>query len=586
MKLTSIEIEGMHKVDHLIYDFENVNYITGPNGAGKSTVLQAIQLALLGYIPGYPKTKEGILKHANGDVLRVEATLDDNGSERKISRRYTRKGAVEISPGADELSARLLADEGLPIFNFAEFKGMTANKLKEWFINYLPSGSSTINWEDTLIDALGERINILDNELLDDVLADIPEESDSVDDVKALNANIKASQSFYKGQLTSLQGTAQSLVHYDDCEITDPTEVIQEINDLNHKKSVIQSQLAAKQRYDTLMQSKSQLTKPDTDMTIPELDKAKLDLQSRIDADNAKLQNIMSEISVIRATLGKDNTAGLTSCPYTGKECKDLADIQSERQSQEAEAKSKIAELDAQAQSIHNAITANKSLQINIDFMHRSLLTYESQLAMIDKELEGLSPIEPSENILDVDAEIFKKQELYSKILANQKYAELQGKVDSDKSAIENKIEVLKVWDKLTGANGLQTEMMNKPFEDLAAKITDYINLVFRGQSLTAAFNLEAKANSFSFGIVKGSEYIDYDYLSSGEKCLYTLALMMCILDESQSDLKLIMIDDMLDHLDDDNAESLFKMLSDKTDIQFILAGVKSCSIDTICMEV
>jgi ATPase involved in DNA repair len=58
MKLSSIRIQGMHNVVDKTYKLNNMNYFVGPNGAGKSTIMQAIQLALLGYIPGTDKRNQ------------------------------------------------------------------------------------------------------------------------------------------------------------------------------------------------------------------------------------------------------------------------------------------------------------------------------------------------------------------------------------------------------------------------------------------------------------------------------------------------------------------------------------------------
>ena len=61
MQIKSVEIKGMRNVVHKTYEFDDVTYLVGPNGAGKSTVLNAIQLALLGYIPGTEKRNSSIM---------------------------------------------------------------------------------------------------------------------------------------------------------------------------------------------------------------------------------------------------------------------------------------------------------------------------------------------------------------------------------------------------------------------------------------------------------------------------------------------------------------------------------------------
>ena len=126
---------------------------------------------------------------------------------------------------------------------------------------------------------------------------------------------------------------------------------------------------------------------------------------------------------------------------------------------------------------------------------------------------------------------------------------------------------------------------MNKPFEDLATEMSSYLSQMFN-KPITAKFNLISKANSFSFGLESDGKYIEFDYLSSGERCLFTLALIMCIFNKSESQIRTILIDDILDHLDSANADYLFGALKGVTDIQFILAGVKECSDSSICKSV
>ena len=123
-------------------------------------------------------------------------------------------------------------------------------------------------------------------------------------------------------------------------------------------------------------------------------------------------------------------------------------------------------------------------------------------------------------------------------------------------------------------------------FRDRVGTDSIEYSLVSRKEDVSAKFNLEAKANSFSFGLIRYDRYIEFDYLSSGEQCLYTLAMMMCITEKSSSRLNLILVDDLLDHLDKTNAETLFESLSKVEGIQFILAGVQECRIGEICIQI
>ena len=214
-----------------------------------------------------------------------------------------------------------------------------------------------------------------------------------------------------------------------------------------------------------------------------------------------------------------------------------------------------------------------------------SLKSKYQLVAGLEAQIVDIGPAPLNPNIAELRAEADNIQQQLIKLAANKRYDELSEQVTKDKFELENELEILKIWIKLTDANGLQSTMMNKPFEDLASDMSNYLSSMF-GSEVTASFNLVSKANSFSFGLVRNGQYIEFDYLSSGEKCLFTLALILCILDRSQTQLRTIVIDDILDHLDGNNAEYLFDTLKKVDSVQFILAGVKECKDEGICFAV
>jgi hypothetical protein len=162
-------------------------------------------------------------------------------------------------------------------------------------------------------------------------------------------------------------------------------------------------------------------------------------------------------------------------------------------------------------------------------------------------------------------------------VKSNQQYEALKDKIFVDIAFAEQMLEAYKLWDKMSGVNGIQSAIMQAPFEKFGKCITKYLQLFF-DEPIGAMFNVGEKANSFSFGIIRDSKYIEYDLLSSGEKCLYTLALLIAIIENSDSKIKLIMVDDLLDHLDDKRIDDCFETLYNCTEIQTIIAGVKPCN--------
>lgn len=651
MKVKSVTITGMHKVDKKTYTFnDDITYFIGENGSGKSTILEATQLGLLGYIPGYAKTNESIMKHASGPVMSVEVELEDGI---KIVRTWTRSGSSvkstsDITGYSGDL-IDLMGQVDLPVFDFNEFRSMTSNKLKDWFISFLPSSNDGIDFKKELKEAMGSRAIPYDY-LVEETDKWIQENhiENSVELVRELNKKFKEDQSFVKGQIANLEGTVKSLIKYDDATDLDESQLNIDIQNLSSLKTqliqyqasvdvynrtkqeieVLKNQLPADNisndpRVEPLKQQIEQLTMQnevlkadyaDLQSQINDLDRAK----SKLESEKLELFQSKTKLEVEKYDLTtKKNhlldSANNASCPLTKEPCPTAANLSNKAQEEAADLDRKINELQLKLDEFNATLTSydaetneiTSKVKFKTDEMKecdqskclendRKIMQLQAQLGAIDSDYNRFAAMEvqlsqsevsncPTEKSLsEIDEEIKVLQNNLIKVKANQRYAELSDKVTADKFKFENELEVYKSWAKLTDANGLQTTLMNKPFEMLAEEMSTYLSQMFN-RPTTAKFNLISKANSFSFGLEQAGQYIEFDYLSSGERCLFTLALILCILNKSQSQIRTILIDDILDHLDSENADYLFNALKSIKDVQFILAGVKECKEESIC---
>lgn len=599
MKLKSIEIRNMHQIaTSKKYNLNDITYFTGPNGIGKSTVLQAIQLALLGYIPGYDKTNAGILKHSNdGTSLAVTAELENDGNTYVIIREWKKSGssvksATQTSPADFDVKS-ILGNIELPVFNFNEFRGMTANKLKEWFINFLPKEQFSIDWKEYLTAELGARSALLSDELLESTLTYIQDDLGSksgVDLVKSLNEWFKNQQSFEKSTVSRLQDTINSLIYYQDVESVDEEAVRAQIVSLRDQRDALIRYDAQQKSVQDIKDQLAHIELP-ADSFVDDPDIKQLEAQvAHIDEEIADVSKKHNEADTKYKSLSAQLIRfNITSdiCPYTKSRC--------------AEISAKITEMNAEKQKVTDAMTAMTSelseyvsqlrkLQLDRHSCEHNIdsITERYRLAdMLKKSLPtDLLECPTSKSVADLDTELSELQSQISKIEANKQFKQLNETITKDKYRAENNLEVLKIWINSTGANGLQTYMMEKPFETLAADLSSYLSKMY-GKDVVGKFNLEEKANSFSFGMTsyKSGSFVEFDLLSSGEKCLFTIALIMCLINRSDSTLKLLLADDILDHLDDENADRVFSGLTSEG-IQFVMAGVKTCKNTDVCIEI
>lgn len=589
MKIRSIEITGMHKIGKKIYNFSDLTYLHGLNGAGKSTVLQAVQLALLGYIPGQGKTNEAIMRHSNGNTLEVLATLEDNDNTITIDRTWVRTkkgiiGSTEIVPEVDLTS--ILADVELPIFNFSEFVSLSANKQKDWFVSFLPKSSDIIDWEKELKEASK------DLKYSEDLLKTTLDRLKTLDcnditaALKSANDYIKSVLSFKKSELSRIQSTIDSLIVYDDFSCVESEE------ELSVRKSYIfdecsklQSELSKLAEYQSDKKELEALeSEEDVESMIKHLDSLSVEL-SRLSDDIKVLSECREKLESEKAEAAeelysiKSLSVGDGTCPYTKCKCETAENISAKFVKTLEEAESKHNKVSSDLSNLLTTIK-NKTAEYN-----QLVNSYSDIKFKVDRCIhlrKGLPEVIPSSSDLESSIQEFKNQMVdidnkLVKLRANNHYNSLIDKITKEKFIVEQDIEAVKAWIKLTDVNGLQTKFSTDSFESIKEGITTYLQVLFDNKNICADFNIVSKANSFSFGLLRDDKYIPFDLLSSGEKCVYTIALMSYISTMSKSPLSIILIDDILDHLDDSNIANLFNSLQKLSNIQYIFAGVKTC---------
>lgn len=605
MKIASLTIDNMHNIDHKTFTLRDLNYLFGKNGSGKSTVLNAIQLALLGYIPGTKQTKEAIFKHCSGNNMQVEVTFDDG---RKITRYWkrTNKGIVSGDNISDELNiSDIIKDIELPVFNFSKFISMTSNGLKDWFLSFLPSSKNSINWNEEIDKAISDNgINLTYTDFVDLCKKEADNAntncSDTLETIRSLNTKYKELLSYKKGELSRLDSTIQSIAYYEDVDETaDLNELQSELDSLNLKKSNLSYDISSVINNEGILQCIENMKKEyDIDFDryhdCPDDDEIIAGLRSSIEEYDTHMNDIKTEVDESKRDSYRLNEekksyesilSGEGICPYTKCNCEYISEYIDSLKEKVFDIESKLDTIDdtisEKIDQLNRYEDAKKIEQNTLDTRLNHYSEYNSYLNNLIRAIPipyPKSSIDMNEEIHDIDVKITEIQDNIIKIKSNLHFRSIQDKIVEDKFKCSEDIEVVKSLIDVTGVNGLQNEIMNSPFADLADNISFYLKSFFKDNDIKASFNLSTKSNSFSFGIIRNKVYLDYDILSSGEKCLYTLALLISLVKSSTSDIHLILIDDILDHLDDNKIDNLFKALYELDDIQILLAGVKPCN--------
>ena len=589
MKIDTITIQGMHKIDGCkTYILKDFIYLFGKNGAGKSTVMQAIQLAILGYIPGTDKTKTAIFSHANGNKLQVEVIFD-NGTG--IIRSWEKSGA-NIKADVQCLGSldleTLITDVELPIFDFSEFIGLSANKLKDWFVNFFPTNAYSVDWTTELRNAV-LCLGISEDKISEVVTHITDEYGTDINAVRKFNEECKTNISSKKGELARVQSTIQSLIHYDDCDPMLNADAIKA--DISATEIVVDGLKAKLTKYEQYEKAKAtiadveQIINDYTDINDnPKYIKVCADagnMQKSISIANNTIVRLQDDSAVLRSNINANqkiiDNQGL--CPITQKKCSEIQTM----------IDSLMVDVESDTKTLNFYSEKNKAMHIQLQNFQDELAAYMREKAIIegayqkyqavaglcDSSFDGVSKDSITKEIETKSVELATLRSKLVEVEANARYEALTDKLTAEKIQIELDLEMYKAWEKLTSINGLQTKLMNQPFANFSTKMTKYIQKFYGREDVFAGFCLVEKANSFSFGLNCDGKYIPYDLLSSGEKCMYMLSLILTINDESNSDLKLVLVDDLLDHLDAENIYNTFITLYNSTSSQIIIAGVQ-----------
>lgn len=586
-KIKSVSFTGLHNaISTKTYQLNSgLSYFYGSNGSGKSTVLQAIQLGLFGYIPGCNKTNSSILKHScNGNIdirLHIE---DEQSNPIFIHRKWVYKGksassTCEIVPEGLDIS-QLLGSCMLPIFHLSEFLGMSSNKLKEWFVSILPSDLFNIDWIHEITYRLSQcDTSISDMSIILDVIAEMPSTNASEQNAY-LHDSFKQILSGLKAEIKRCNSTIASLIYYDNIPSSlSSLEIQGRIGKLRQEYADI---VAAENTQLKIASNRAMLADYEKKLKAAELELTTLLGQSdtlteeQIDELIQQHETYQNQLYQLEYDLKNAiNVLGYQGkCPYCNLECALMDKEITKYKAKAAELENAIIELRpklAECKSLISEGQMKLKAKSRIDQNIFNLRDTINRLtAICYPEIEINKNVDISRKSA-IESEIKEYEAQLSQIKANERYNLLISEITKEKFQLELDAAAINKCVEFTGSNGILSELLESAFNSLSDRVSYHLSYMM--PYTTFKFKLSLTSNSFEFGIVRNGNYVSFDTISSGEKTIVILALFEAILEIVKPKLSLIMIDDMLDHLDTNMFEKCMQFIKNSNN-QYIFAGV------------
>lgn len=441
MKLTSISAVGLKGPDFK-HQLSAATAIVGPNAAGKTRILQAIRLALAGWLPECGKTPRATWELASGPEMIVRTEFDDGAS---IKRRFFLEGAtvkaeLEASTGkghgAEILGSSDSDIEAMPLLNAEAYFEMTDSQRVAYVFeriklpdSYTPAAIIAECERLSFEEAHTQQIETAKGDMMLLVRASfLPVKKKSVqENLVDIIAELRESFTYWNARAKSTQGAVTTLAELKlrETEVVAAaqgvdaalTKAQSELDELNLNKGRLQmKQAEAERRAEDIKGLRSRLDADRIDyprmiqklQDAIALDKKQLKLElipkarenlvaaiSALKDELAEVRGHFSEWTLARAEASEqlDGLASLKVCPYCHSKGKDW------KVTLEKELNAKLARLDGLLKD-GNALVGSKEPSVR-----------EMEKALLDNDVIVLANNSVKQRIEAKEREVGRYQE-------------------------------------------------------------------------------------------------------------------------------------------------------------------------------
>ncbi|MBU3205178.1 hypothetical protein [Clostridium algidicarnis] len=238
MKVNGIVMENI-KGQKTVQELTGKDILIGSNGVGKTTRLQALAIALQGYVPGQGKKSEETFKLSNSDSMAIGLNTDDFSFTREFKKKVTKSKdgstkesisqSLNVSPSKGETKitekeARILSELGSfsAMLDFNEFLTLSDSKRREFIYNL--AGFNSEEWTkekvkryllNSLLTAKLEVNNPEQYELMEliitDVLKEYPKKYDITSGLQSMIDWTKTKLSYWNDEKKRSTAAVQKL---------------------------------------------------------------------------------------------------------------------------------------------------------------------------------------------------------------------------------------------------------------------------------------------------------------------------------------------------------------------------------------